>query len=216
MLTYTHRNTFHELEALARSGFRAGTIYADVPLRYDTWSSKGRDRCADRHYLTMTEDELIAMKPLILALAAKKCALYFWTSGALLQKSKRIITGWNFTYSTIGFAWVKTLKGCTKSDLNELTDNDLWAGNGYDTRAGSEFVIYARRKSPPRLNANVKQVVVAPQGRHSEKPEEVARRIEQLRSGPYLELFARRQRPGWVCWGDELPPLIPAATEAAE
>ena len=28
--------------------------------------------------------------------------------------------------------------------------------------------------------------------------------------GPYLELFARRQRPGWTCLGNEMP-----TTEAA-
>jgi hypothetical protein len=28
-------------------------------------------------------------------------------------------------------------------------------------------------------------------------------RIEALVDGPYLELFAREQRPGWDSWGDE-------------
>jgi N6-adenosine-specific RNA methylase IME4 len=69
---------------------------------------------------------------------------------------------------------------------------------------------------PPRLDKGVKQVVIAPHGRHSEKPEEVARRIEQLRCGPYLELFARRQRPGWMCWGNEVPPIDLAMLRAAE
>jgi N6-adenosine-specific RNA methylase IME4 len=42
---------------------------------------------------------------------------------------------------------------------------------------------------------------MAPRGRHSEKPEEVYNRIERLVDGPYLELFARRERPGWTCLG---------------
>jgi N6-adenosine-specific RNA methylase IME4 len=95
-----------------------------------------------------------------------------------------------------------------------LTDDDLWVANGFTTRAGSEFTILARRGSPCRLDKKVKQVVIAPHGGHSEKPEEIARRIERLYPGPYLELFARRQRPNWTVWGNEVPPpVIPNMTE---
>jgi N6-adenosine-specific RNA methylase IME4 len=31
--------------------------------------------------------------------------------------------------------------------------------------------------------------------------------MEQLYGGPRLELFARKQRPGWLTWGNELPPI---------
>jgi N6-adenosine-specific RNA methylase IME4 len=42
--------------------------------------------------------------------------------------------------------------------------------------------------------------------RHSETPEEVARRIERLYPSPYLELFARKPRDGWKTWGNEITP----------
>ena len=35
------------------------------------------------------------------------------------------------------------------------------------------------------------------------KPDEAYSRIEALCEGPYLELFARGQRPGWDSWGTE-------------
>jgi N6-adenosine-specific RNA methylase IME4 len=57
------------------------------------------------------------------------------------------------------------------------------------------------------LANDVHQVVVAPrleEAEHSEKPEEVARRIERLYPGPYLELFARRPRERWTTWGNEI------------
>jgi hypothetical protein len=45
---------------------------------------------------------------------------------------------------------------------------------------------------------------MAPFREHSKKPEEVARRIERLYPGPYLELFARGEaRPNWTVWGNE-------------
>lgn len=42
---------------------------------------------------------------------------------------------------------------------------------------------------------------------HSRKPEDVQDRIEQLFDGPYVELFARRQRSGWLCLGNEIDGL---------
>jgi N6-adenosine-specific RNA methylase IME4 len=41
-------------------------------------------------------------------------------------------------------------------------------------------------------------------GAHSQKPELFYDLVEQLVDGPYCELFARRQRPGWTCLGDEM------------
>jgi N6-adenosine-specific RNA methylase IME4 len=38
-------------------------------------------------------------------------------------------------------------------------------------------------------------------GKHSEKPPAALDLIEQVSPGPYVELFARRQRLGWDSWG---------------
>ena len=38
---------------------------------------------------------------------------------------------------------------------------------------------------------------------HSSKPEAFLDLVEQVSPGPYLELFARRQRLGWDTWGNE-------------
>ena len=43
-----------------------------------------------------------------------------------------------------------------------------------------------------------------PRRRHSEKPDEFFGLVEQISPGPYLELFARRRRPGWDVWGNEI------------
>jgi N6-adenosine-specific RNA methylase IME4 len=201
------RNTMAELHALVDSGYRAGVISGDPPHRYETYSDKGRDRCADRHYAVMEHEDILAMGPLVKALAAKDCALSLWTSGTFAERSYEIAEAWGFRFITFAFVWIKTKKNCLIIEPDELTEADLPTGLGKTTRAGAEFVLLAKRGSPPRLDKKVDQVVIAPRGRHSEKPEEVARRIERLYPGPYLELFARRQRPGWTCWGNEVPPL---------
>lgn len=41
-----------------------------------------------------------------------------------------------------------------------------------------------------------------PRGEHSAKPEAFLDLVEQVSPGPYLELFARRNRLGWDTWGD--------------
>lgn len=43
-----------------------------------------------------------------------------------------------------------------------------------------------------------------PRGRHSEKPDEFYELVEAVSPGPYLEMFARRDRQGWSVWGDEV------------
>jgi hypothetical protein len=42
-----------------------------------------------------------------------------------------------------------------------------------------------------------------PRGKHSAKPEAFLDLVESVSPGPYLELFARRNRLGWDTWGNE-------------
>jgi hypothetical protein len=72
-------------------------------------------------------------------------------------------------------------------------------------RASHETCIVAKRGRPLIKARNVRSVFEAPVGRHSEKPEGFYDLVESLADGPYLELFARRVRPGWTCLGNELP-----------
>lgn len=83
---------------------------------------------------------------------------------------------------------------------------------GYWTRANTEPCLLATRGRPKRLNADVRQGIIAPRREHSRKPDDIHARIERLVPGPYLELFARTQRPGWTVWGNQTDKF----TEAAE
>jgi N6-adenosine-specific RNA methylase IME4 len=53
--------------------------------------------------------------------------------------------------------------------------------------------------------------IVAPKGRHSEKPEAFYRLVETLFPGPYFELHARRTRSGWMSAGHQLEPTESSA-----
>jgi N6-adenosine-specific RNA methylase IME4 len=107
-----------------------------------------------------------------------------------------------FEPSTIAFVWIKTAPSATT--VLALDGDGRHTGMGYWTRANSAACLFATRGSPLRLAADVHQVVPAPIGEHSEKPEEVRRRIERLFAGPYLELYGRREVDGWTVWGNEI------------
>jgi N6-adenosine-specific RNA methylase IME4 len=136
----------------------------------------------------------IAQLP-VAELAADDCALLLWVTGPHLAISTHlaVIEAWGFRPSTIGFTWVKT-----------NLDGSPATGLGYYTRSNAEVCLIGIKGKPQRLARDVHQVVMAPVGEHSAKPEEVRRRIERLFAGPYLELYARRSVPGWTTWATRL------------
>jgi N6-adenosine-specific RNA methylase IME4 len=120
--------------------------------------------------------------------ADKDCFMWMWITNPVLAEGwhKELLAAWGFKPQGI-LTWVK--RGI---------------GMGYTLRSASEHCIVARRGRPPVLNRSVKTWFEAPRGRHSEKPEAAYEIIERVCGGPRLELFARRQRPNWVCWGNEV------------
>lgn len=90
----------------------------------------------------------------------------------------------------------------------------IYFGTGNYTGGGTEDVwlgIRGEGLASARLTKDVRHTILAPRGAHSAKPEEMQDRVEKLWPGAYLELFARRQRPGWTCWGLELGQRLSAA-----
>jgi N6-adenosine-specific RNA methylase IME4 len=194
--------TVADLEALAQSGQRFGVICPDFPWQFETYSSKGKQRSAERHYDVWSLDRIKAMAPLIKRLAADDCALFCWTVWPEHPGALEVIAACGFEYKTTGFVWVKTTNDAVAITL---AGDGLHWGMGYATRSNPETCLLATRGSPLRLSADVHQVVIAPVAEHSEKPDEAYRRMERLYGGPYLELFARKPRDGWMTWGNEVP-----------
>ena len=210
--------TVADLEALAASGFQARVIYADPAWKFKNYGPGGKlHTSADNHYDTQVLDEICALGPVIQRLAAPDSVLFLWTVWPLMLPNRwqeglgKVITAWGFEYKTCAFLWEKIITA--ESEEQDADDPHFFWGNGNWTRSNTEPCLLATRGSPKRLGFNVHQVVRAPALKHSEKPEEVAQRIERLVAGPYLELYARGFRPGWYCWGNELE--VPKA-EAAE
>jgi N6-adenosine-specific RNA methylase IME4 len=175
-----------------------GAILADPPWTFRVYSGKGKSRSAERHYDTLTTEQL-ALLP-VHKLAAKDCMLFLWVSWPLLFEAKQVIDGWGFTYKTCAFDWMKA--HIKQPDLFR-DDADALMGMGYYTRSNSEPCLLATRGEPHRNHSDVRMGIIEPRRQHSRKPDCVYERIERLVDGPYLELFARTTRPGWTSWGME-------------
>lgn len=85
------------------------------------------------------------------------------------------------------------------------TEIDDFMGQGRWTRGNAEICLLCTKGKPKRIAADVRQIIYAPIGEHSEKPNEARERIIKLVGDvPRIELFARQEASGWDCWGDEV------------
>lgn len=175
-----------------------GAILADPPWSFECWSGKGTDRAADNHYQTQSIDWLESLP--ISQIAATDCVLFIWVCWPTLPEALTLIEKWGFKYKTCAFAWIK-------ADVSTIDmfseEKDAYMGLGYWTRANSEMCLLATRGKPKRLNADVRQGIIAPRREHSRKPDGIHERIERLVAGPYLELFGRQKRKNWTVWGNQ-------------
>lgn len=181
---------------------RYDIIYVDPPWRYRRSGSQSFTDymgSADNHYPTMTEDEIGDLP--IRSIMSKTSVVFMWATSPMLDLAIRTIARWGLSYRGMPYIWIKTKK-----------DGSLMGAIGVTptfVKPKAEFVLAATVKNMgrpfPIVTMKSEQLVFAPRGRHSEKPEEVRRRIEQLCGHrPRIELFARRPAPGWTVWGNEV------------
>jgi N6-adenosine-specific RNA methylase IME4 len=172
-------------------------IMADPGIAFRAYSPKGEGRCPQRHYHCTPLDELKALP--VAEFAAPDAFLFLWVPLRSVADVVPLMSAWGFTFSGSAFVWAK---------LNK-SGAGWFMGNGFGTRHNVEICWLGRRGKPQRKSKAVRELIVAPRREHSRKPDEVYQRIEALCAGPYLELFARQQWPGWTCLGDEVGRFTP-------
>lgn len=185
-------------------------IVIDWPWEFKVYSrDTGLGRSAESHYPTLSLEE--GRKLPIYDLAAKDAWLWHWLTSPTADEGIALAKYWGFTFVNLGFTWVKTTK-----------TGKFFFGMGYTLRGNAEQCALFKKGNPKKASSSVSQLVVAPFTRHSQKPDEVQRRIEWLNEGDewyrrsmiphedppltrrYLEIFARRWMPGWDSIGNEL------------
>lgn len=175
-------------------------IYADPPWSYtDKRTSAGpsgnKAGGAENHYPTMGIEDIKALP--IGDLADDPCILFMWATWPLMPVWNDVIESWGFKYKTLGFEWVKTYPKSGK----------VCIGAGAYTRSNAEPLLIAVRGKGASLikDHSISNIVMAPRGKHSAKPQVFRDKIVQLVGDlPRVELFSRNNVPGWDVWGNQV------------
>ena len=199
------RDLDRELKASQKRGVITGS--ADLVGLFRVWSidcpwtynqAQPSKMSAQTHYPGMTVKELIAMGPTVQAHTAKHAVGFFWVTAPMLYYATdpdkgpdpyRVIRSWGFTPKT-GGVWDK-VEHNFGNYLSIRHEHLIIATRGHctpDRPTPMLDSIFTERKSDV----------------HSKKPACVIAMIERLYDGPYCEMFAREQRAGWTCYGNQI------------
>lgn len=164
-------------------------LVADPPWLFQDQMSQGGGKGASWKYDVLTVEQICEFR---LPALLPDATLFLWRVAALQQEALQVMDAWGFTLKT-ELVWVKKTK-----------HGKRWFGMGHTVRAEHEVCLIGTRGRPQTMNKSIRSTFEAVAGQHSEKPEEFFKIVEQLRAGPYVELFARKTREGWTCLGNEI------------
>jgi N6-adenosine-specific RNA methylase IME4 len=157
-------------------------IVADPPWEYRNRVDDATHRGACPYRSMSLEEIKVYLPP---GLAHQDSVLWLWTTNAHMPCAFEVLRAWGFEHKTI-LTWVKDRMG--------LGD---WL------RGRTEHCLLAVRGRPLVTLTNQTTALDGPLRQHSRKPEEFYALVEALCPGSKVELFARSQRPGWVCHGNQ-------------
>ena len=165
------------------------TIVADPPwtptLNATAPSAADKTKAQPWNFYPTMDTQRIAALP-VAEVVEPQAHLWLWCLTQHMDWGYRVARAWGFEPLSV-ITWAKPGLGVGRFQCN--TEHVLVArcgsryGNPFGRTGGTWF-------SWPR-------------GEHSQKPEGFYDLVEQVSPGPYLELFARRNRLGWDTWGNE-------------
>ena len=147
-------------------------------------------------YQTMTLDELAIMP--IGDWASPDSFLWLWatnsrsiTSGKpILVQAFDLMERWGYQYYTT-ITWYKNTGPCPFGPYQITTEHCLFGYRG-------------KFKTPEGSTGKTQTAFYAPQRRHSEKPPQLYEHIQTYFQEPRLDVFARKQHPGFDAWGNQV------------
>ncbi len=148
-------------------------------------------------YPTMDYAE-IAQLP-VGSLGADDAHLWLWTTNQFLEAGFSLLKAWGFTYL---------------APIHAIKPSGI--GNYFVSRTQTLLFAYKKRCRFPLARYQPNIIEVHHPRRHSEKWDKTYDYIESISPSPRVELFARRKRPGWDVWGNEVESdVVLLPTEAA-
>jgi len=213
---------------------RFNLILGDCPWSFsDPLTMSDTKRGAASQYDVLTTKDIIKLD--VELIAADDAVLVLWVPSSLLQEGLDTMKSWGFkqtqtfiwvkTKKKPLIELTKEVKKLLKTEsgtklvpsiINNFNLNkvlNFFMGRLF--RQTHEIALVGKRGKPYGSLENKSQrsvivsetdVVFDPNFKHSEKPEGLQDRLDiMFPDAKKVELFARRQRPGWLCLGNEMP-----------
>jgi N6-adenosine-specific RNA methylase IME4 len=208
-------------------------VVCDPPYEFsDKLQNSDVPRGAEANYPTLTIEEL-AKLPIADIADPAGSLLDLWVPSSMIADGIRLMTAWGFEQKQI-WVWAKTkidpfedlrktlqvakkkpekideaLQFVDRFDFNSKEDSILSFGMGRLGRNAHEIVLIGvRGKIYDKLeDKSQRTVFFAPNLKHSQKPEVLQDKLEAMfptTAGKRMEIFARRERAGWNCFGNEI------------
>ena len=170
--------------AAAVADAKFATIVIDPPWDWGDEGDQDQLGRARPDYSTMSIEQLEQLD--VGGLADEDCHIYLWITNRSLPKGFRLLEAWGFRYIT-AITWVKPNFGM---------------GNYF--RGQTEHVLFGVKGSQPLKRKDVGTSFNAMRGTggHSSKPAAFLDLVESCSPGPYIEMFSRSSRNGWITWGE--------------
>lgn len=169
-------------------------ILADPPWHYNQRANNNTKfrGGAYGHYPLMSDQEVINL-PISNLADPRGSILFLWATPPKMDVALKCIDEWGWKFKTFGFTWIK---------LNSKSLTPFF-GVGFYSKSCCEHVLLATRGNIIKpVTDTISSAVMAPRGPHSQKPDEIQRRIELMYPKQNkIELFASRKRKGWDATG---------------
>lgn len=165
-------------------------IQVDNPWKFRNEKTGGNHQSgASQKYPVMELGQILALP--VGAVVNHTAVLFLWVPTALkFSHGGQCLTAWGFTYKTTVY-WDKMQLGMGAWFRNEV-----------------EELLVGVRGDPAPFGCQLPNIIHQVPGEHSEKPDEFTRLIETATgaasSRRNLEVFARKDRPGWRCIGNQV------------
>jgi len=175
-------------------------IYADPPWAYGNFSNMKNNLFHGKPtkfkitpYQGMNIKEIKDLS--VQKIADINSVLLLWITFPCLQWGLDVVKAWGFEYKTVAFTWVKKNK----------SSNSWFTGLGNYTRANAEICLLSTKgKGCKVLRKDISQICDLSITKHSQKPDEIRKRIIKLFGDlPRIELFARTKVHGWDVIGND-------------
>lgn len=183
---------------------RPRVVVADPPWKFGD-TLPGDKRGAAKHYDVMDADAIARLR---IPDVADDAHLFLWRVASMQREALDVVAAWGFDVKS-EIVWLKRTK-----------TGKRWFGMGRHVRAEHEVCLICTRGRGAGVRDRSQRSTFTTElyldddgggsfeavaGEHSRKPDEFYAIVEALVPGPYVELFARRPRPGWQSIGNQLP-----------